>query len=294
MGRQFDPAFWALAALGVIAAIVYGRFFLNRRESVVRALVKTGMMASFAAAFSLHGAFPPLLIAFAGSALGDFFLAFSKKWTLPLGILCFFAAQIAYFAIFLAMWMFSGDNAPLWPRYTMMVLLALVVLAYLSWFWNVPELKRAPLSGRVAVACFIALGAIVPFIILAVRTLLGHDQDEQSLLAGGGVIGFVVFCGIIGWVRRDLGALKLAAMTYAGAILLMVVQSLWVPWAGWPVMIGAMLFLLSDLALAAELFRLPADAPIRELTRPLVWWTYAGAQILIVAGILLMVMHGHV
>lgn len=294
MGRHFDPAFWALIALGIAAAIIYGRFFLNRRESIVRALVKTGMMASFAVAFSLHGAFPPLLIAFGGAALGDFFLAFSKKWTLPLGIFFFLIAQLAYFAIFLAMWMFAGDNAPLWPRYAMMVLLALLVLGYLSWFWRIPAFARARFSSAITVVCFILLGALIPFIILATRTFLGHDVDDQTLWTGIGLGAFVLFTAFMGWTRRELGGLRLAGMTYAGAILLMVVQSFWVPWAGWPAMVGAVLFLLSDLVLAAELFRLPANAPVRDITGSVVWWTYASAQILIVAGILLMVMHGHV
>jgi uncharacterized membrane protein YhhN len=54
-------------------------------------------------------------------------------------------------------------------------------------------------------------------------------------------------------------------------------------------MLGALSFLVSDFVLSAELFRLPPDAPQRRIAAPVVWWTYAAAQLLIVAGIVLSV-----
>jgi uncharacterized membrane protein YhhN len=51
-------------------------------------------------------------------------------------------------------------------------------------------------------------------------------------------------------------------------------------------MLGAVLFLVSDFVLATELFRLPPDAPVRRITAPVVWWTYAAAQVLIVWGVI--------
>jgi uncharacterized membrane protein YhhN len=64
------------------------------------------------------------------------------------------------------------------------------------------------------------------------------------------------------------------------------VAAMWLPWAGWPAMIGALLFLTSDFALAAELFRLSPNAPVRRITAPVVWWTYVAAQALIVWGVI--------
>jgi uncharacterized membrane protein YhhN len=52
-------------------------------------------------------------------------------------------------------------------------------------------------------------------------------------------------------------------------------------------MLGAVSFVVSDFVLATELFRLPADAPVRRIAAPVVWWTYVAAQALIVTGILL-------
>jgi uncharacterized membrane protein YhhN len=221
MSMQFGPEFWALIALGAVAAIAYGLFFLNRPPTWARAGVKTLFLAAWAVAFALAGAHPLLVIALAASALGDFFLAFDKKVLLPFGILSFLCAQLTYFVIFAALWFFSGDNSPLLPRY-------------------------------------IAMGALI-----------------------AGTLAFLV------WMAPKLGWMALGVVPYAIAITAMAAMAMWLPWAGWPAMLGAISFVISDLVLATELFRLPPDAPARRITAPVVWWTYAAAQALIVLGIVL-------
>lgn len=219
MGMQFGPTFWGLVALGLAAALAYGFAFLDRPHTLLRAVVKTSFMAALTAAFALAGAHPLLILALAAAAAGDFFLAFDKKWLLPFGILSFLVAQLAYLAIFLALWIFSGDNAPLWPRWIMM-------------------------------------GAIV----------------------AAAVVFLVVTAPRLRWMA-------LAVVPYAIAITAMAAAAMWLPWAGWPVMVGVVSFLISDFVLAAELFLLAGDATARRVTGPVVWWTYAAAQILIVAGV---------
>jgi uncharacterized membrane protein YhhN len=216
-----EPVFWALVALSAGAAVTYGAFFLNRPPSLLRAGVKTLFMGALTAAFATTPVHPILLIALGAAAAGDFFLAFDKKWTLPLGILSFLIAQLAYFLIFFALWIFSGDNAPLWPRYAAMVLIVATAIGFL--LWMAPKLR------------WMALG-VVP---------------------------------------------------YAIAIAAMACMAMWLPWAGWPAMVGVISFLVSDFVLAAELFRLAPDSPARRITAPVVWWTYAAAQLLIVTGIML-------
>ena len=223
MGMHFGLAFWAFAAAALAGAIVYGLFFLNRPPSWTRAIGKTVMMAALTAAFVSIHTHPLLVLALGASALGDFALAFDKKWVLPLGILSFLIAQLAYFFIFFALWMFSGDNAPLWPRYALMAAILLTSA------------------------------------------------------------GFLI------WMAPKLGWMALGVVPYSIAITAMACQAMWLPWAGWPAMLGVLLFLTSDFVLAAELFRLPPDAPVRRVTVPVVWWTYAGAQLLIVTGITLIV-----
>lgn len=223
MGMEFGPPFWALAGLAVAAAVLHGLVFLRRPQSLLRAAVKTLFMAALTAAFYLAGAPFPLLVALAASAFGDFFLAFDKKWLLPFGILSFLIAQLAYLLIFFGLWMFSGDNAPLWPRY-------------------------------------LAMGLII-----------------------AAAIGFLI------WMAPKLGWMALGVVPYAIAITGMAAQAMWLPWPGWPAMLGVVSFLVSDFVLAAELFRLPADAPARRITAPVVWWSYAAAQLLIVTGIVAVV-----
>lgn len=212
---------WALIALGAVAAVAYGASFLHRPPTLARALLKTLFLAAWTAAFAMAGAHPILVIALGASALGDFFLAFDRKWMLPFGVLFFLLAQLAYFAGFAALWFFSGDNSPLWPRY-------------------------------------VAMGAIIATSI-----------------------------GVLVWMAPRLGWMALAVVPYAIAITGMASMAMWLPWPGWPAMIGAISFLTSDFVLATELFRLPPDAPIRRVTAPVVWWTYAAAQALILTGIML-------
>lgn len=291
-GLNIGPAFWALAALGIVAAVAYGTYFLSRPSSFVRALVKTVFMAAFAAALISAGAPFPLVAAAAFSAIGDFFLAFDKKWVLPLGIVSFLLAQLLYVVMFTAIWFFSGDNVPLWPRYAAMAAVSVVLIGFLIWFWRIDEVKRAPVTSVLAIASLVAFGALVPIYIFVAMSFTGAAAERPPL---GGVAPYLVFAVIavfLAWFRRNLGAIALAAMVYAGVITTMALASMWLPWVGWPAMVGAAIFMLSDLVLAGELFRLPGDAPARRITAPLVWWTYVAAHVLIITGVALVVLEG--
>lgn len=287
------PIFWALMALAAVAAAAYGLYFLKRPASIVRALVKTTFMGATAGALISAGAPFPLIVAITCSALGDFFLAFKTKWTLPLGILSFLLAQLIYVLVFGAIWFFSGDNAPLWPRYAAMAGIGIFLLSFLAWFWRVDEFKRAPLGSTPTVVALIAVGMLLPVYVISALMLLNTEAASRApLIAFAPLAGLaIVAIGLAIW-RRKLGAVPLVAMIYAGAICAMAITAMWLPWAGWLAMLGALSFLASDLVLAAELFRLPADASARRWTAPLVWWTYVAAQVLIVAGVIMIVLRG--
>lgn len=216
------PAFWALAALSVAAAIAYGAVFLARPPSLLRALVKTMFMAAAAAALVAAEAPLLLLVAIVASAFGDFFLAFDKKWILPLGIASFLIAQLAYLGIFALSAMTPTDLTPVMAR-------------------------------------FIAVGA------LSTATI-----------------------AVLLWLAPKLGWMSLGVVPYAIAITAMAAAAMWLPWLAWPAMVGAASFLVSDLVLAAELFRMAPDSPVRRITAPVVWWSYAAAQALIVWGVLIL------
>jgi uncharacterized membrane protein YhhN len=96
--------------------------------------------------------------------------------------------------------------------------------------------------------------------------------------------------GFLLWTAPKLKWMALAVVPYALAITAMAAMAMWVPWAGWPAMLGAASFLVSDFVLATELFRLAPDAPARRWTAPVVWWTYVAAQVLIVWGVLKLAM----
>lgn len=289
MGMEFGPVFWALAALGVAAAVAYGLFFLDRPPTFPRAIVKTVFMGAITAAFVVAGAPLPLLIALAAAAAGDFFLAFDKPAILPLGILSFLLAQLAYLVIFFGLWIFSEDNAPLWPRYAAMIAIAAALVVYLLWFWR-DELKRWPVTGVLAVLALFLTGALLPWLILI--AISASTSEEPLAWSAPQIVAPLVLLVVaiaLAALRRAMGAIKLGGMVYGGAITVMALQAMWLPWVGWPAMIGALSFLTSDFVLSAELFRLPADAPARRWTGPVVWWTYAAAQVLIITGVVLVV-----
>jgi uncharacterized membrane protein YhhN len=289
MGIEFGPVFWALAALSVVAAVAYGLVFLDRPPTFLRAVVKTIFMAALTAAFVVAGAPVPLLVALAAAAAGDFFLAFDRPAILPFGILSFLLAQLAYLVIFFGLWMFSGDNTPLWPRYALMLAVAAALFAFLAWFWR-DEFKRWPVSGRLAVLCVFLAGALIPwFILIAISASTSNDPLAWSAPQIIGPLALLAVAVALGWLRRDMGAIKLGGMAYGGAITIMALQAMWLPWIGWPAMLGALSFITSDFVLSAELFRLDSDSPARRITVPVVWWTYVAAQLLIVTGIVLIV-----
>jgi len=118
--------------------------------------------------------------------------------------------------------------------------------------------------------------------------------DNSPLLPRYFAMGAVIVTAILFlvWMAPKLGWMALGVVPYAIAITGMGVAAMWLPWAGWPAMLGALLFLASDFVLAAELFRLPADAPVRRITAPVVWWTYAAAQALIILGVINLIQAG--
>lgn len=92
--------------------------------------------------------------------------------------------------------------------------------------------------------------------------------------------------GFLAWMGPKLGLMAAAVIPYSIAICAMACAAFLLPWRGWPAMLGVASFLTSDFVLSAELFRLAPDSPARRVTAPVVWWTYAAAQVLIAWGIL--------
>tara|TARA_X000001316_G_scaffold12178_1_gene6066 strand:- start:5010 stop:5663 length:654 start_codon:yes stop_codon:yes gene_type:complete len=204
----------ASIALGVL----YGVAFCWRPHSLLKLIVKTGSTALLALwAYLLGG--PVLLVAgLALSALGDFFLEADEndKFLLP-GMAAFFAAHVAYIAL----------------------------------FWALP-------------------------------------QADRTLLILAAQIGLIA-CGVVfirwlaPWVTKDM---RFPVIGYGAIILMMGAAALRLDPTYLPVLLGALMFIASDVILSFQLFVRPADAPKRALPSIALWFLYYGGQALIAWGVL--------
>jgi uncharacterized membrane protein YhhN len=130
------------------------------------------------------------------------------------------------------------------------------------------------------------LAAQMLYILIFLGLAIGGGDGAWPMLRFGAMaIIVIITIAFLIWMAPKLGWMALGVVPYAAAISAMACMAIQLPWSGWPAMLGAASFLVSDLVLSAELFRLPADAPARRITRPLVWWSYIAAQTLIVWGI---------
>ena len=127
------------------------------------------------------------------------------------------------------------------------------------------------------------LAIFVGLWIMSVENLPAWASVGGAAAIGAFVVGYLL------WLAPKLGALAFGVVPYALAIGAMAAMSLFIDVRGWPAMLGAFLFLVSDGVLAAEIFRLSPDSPARKVTSPVVWWTYVAAQALIVLGVVLAV-----
>ncbi|WP_413870121.1 lysoplasmalogenase family protein, partial [Albidovulum sp.] len=85
------------------------------------------------------------------------------------------------------------------------------------------------------------------------------------------------------WLAPRTGALRWPVRGYVAVITLMALAALTLPSSRWPALLGALLFLASDLLLALELFVLPGGGLKRAAGRAL-WAAYWSGQALILWG----------
>lgn len=155
-----------------------------------------------------------------------------------------------------------------------MIVLGLALGALGDWFLSRPS-SRAFLAGMGAfaaghlayVAAFIEFGAGPPPVLAALILLVLAGSTEL-------------------WLAPRTGALKAPVRGYVGVIVLMALAALGLPARHGELQAGAVLFLLSDLVLAVEIFVL-ADGPARRAARHLLWAFYWSGQALILWGALL-------
>lgn len=130
---------------------------------------------------------------------------------------------------------------------------------------------------------FLLMQLLYTLIFFGLWMLAGDNSPLWPRYAMMGLI-ILISAGFLAWIAPKLKWLALGVVPYSLAIVAMTCMAMWLPWAGWAAMLGAISFLVSDGVLSAELFKLPQDAPVRRITAPVVWWTYVAAQVLIVIG----------
>lgn len=85
------------------------------------------------------------------------------------------------------------------------------------------------------------------------------------------------------WLLPGTGALRVPVRGYVWIITLMAAAATTLPGALWPAMLGAALFVVSDLLLALRLF-VAQQKPAQRLLSRLLWPAYWGGQALILLG----------
>tara|TARA_R110001606_G_scaffold313588_1_gene460216 strand:- start:50 stop:697 length:648 start_codon:yes stop_codon:yes gene_type:complete len=136
--------------------------------------------------------------------------------------------------------------------------------------WLKPGMAAFFLAHVAYVALFWSLGA-------EERTLLVLAAQIVLVLAGA---------AFIRWLVPWLGEMRNPVIIYAGVILMMGAAALNLQPALWPVTLGALMFIASDVILSLQLFTKPADAPAGMLSSLAVWFLYFGGQVLIAWGLL--------
>ncbi|MFN7057042.1 lysoplasmalogenase [Hyphomonas sp.] len=93
--------------------------------------------------------------------------------------------------------------------------------------------------------------------------------------------------GYIAWLSPSLGAMRWPVFAYGAVILVMGAAAIALPAGYGLVLIGALMFILSDAILANELFRRPSGEPARFWPSISLWHLYFFGQAAILLGFIL-------
>lgn len=187
------------------------------------------------------------------------------------------------------------------PRRTVVKTASTALLALLAWIMGGPLLLVAALALSAAGDAFLAQEGERPFLLGLASFLAAHILYVPLFLSVGGgmdilawqpwriAIALAAVVGAVVLMRRLLPAagprMRLPVAIYAAAILAMTLAAATVPSP--IILIGALLFVLSDSLLAIGRFLLAADDPRRPMNGMAVWIFYYLAQAAITLGFLL-------
>ena len=142
------------------------------------------------------------------------------------------------------------------------------------------------LSRDTQLTFFAGVGAFALGHLAYVGLFLATPGTTLAAVASATGIVYGIILSVYGaymmWqLNRKAGALRYAVMAYVPIILAMGLAAFCVPTlgAGWIVLPAAILFMISDSVLAAELFLLRSDHPARRVTPFVIWAFYWLAQL---------------
>lgn len=185
----------------------------------------------------------------------------------------------------LAYWAICADQRHGWGRSALKTC-SVALLALLAWSVDAP----APITlglvlgsagdfllSRPGKAAFLAGMAAFAAGHLAYALAFWDTPSSAILLPALAMLALAASTEL--WLIPHTGDLRWPVRGYVAIIALMAIAAMTLPLARWPAMLGAALFVLSDLLLAIHLFR----APRRWLARTL-WPAYWTGQALILTG----------
>ena len=109
------------------------------------------------------------------------------------------------------------------------------------------------------------------------------SQPIRGALMVAAAVGAI---GMLTWLWPHLGTMRAAVSAYVAAIVAMLATSLLLPWAAWPVMVGALAFMASDAILSADLFVGAKIVGSERLSGYAIWALYYGGQAAIALGLM--------
>lgn len=125
-------------------------------------------------------------------------------------------------------------------------------------------------------------GAHVAYIIIFISLILQGGWRREGWIPAGilGLFGLAM----LWWIQPGLGSLALPVTAYNAIILLMAITACFVKGSRL-LLLGAVLFVISDSLIAARWFREVMVFHYPDWGGALVWITYAGAQLLLAKGV---------
>lgn len=176
---------------------------------------------------------------------------------------------------------------------------AVALLALLAWVEGGPWLLVAALALSAAGDAFLSregdtafLAGLASFLaahLLYVVLFLRADVDPLMPWIANGLVALVLMLAtlLMAWLlwRSAPAPLRVPILLYAAAILAMGLSALTLDSPA--IIVGAILFMVSDTLLGTERFLLAGGSPHRTWMRYGIWVTYYAAQLLITLGFLL-------